>query len=377
MILKLFFLIPLFVIGTICSWTDIKYGKIKNKWVGLGFVWVLVLYLSLFVYNYFFIHQPENVGYLKDMVINGIISLGLGYILWNLKFMAAGDAKLFALYSFLIPPEFYAKSYYLYFPSFVLLVNIFIPIFLFLTVKAIGFAASRIFVWLKEVKPERFFERVNILKFWQLTFKLLKMYIFFSLVFIVLQVVMNRSGGLLGGLSPGGNSTYLFLFLFFAYRLFFRLVSKNKFISFGVVLAGIGCSAYLLLSGQSAVLLNTVKLSIIFMTAIGVISRLLDYYIEHREVRKVDVQDLKEGMFLSAKGLDEELRKKIGGSGKSELNLEQVELIRDFLKDKPAKELNIYKTFAMAPFVFLGALITVLTSSSIIALGISAFQSLF
>ena len=113
------------------------------------------------------------------------------------------------------------------------------------------------------------------------------------------------------------------------------------------------------------------------MTAIGVISRLLDYYIEHREVRKVDVQDLKEGMFLSAKGLDEELRKKIGGSGKSELNLEQVELIRDFLKDKPAKELNIYKTFAMAPFVFLGALITVLTSSSIIALGISAFQSLF
>ena len=377
MILKLLFLIPLLVIGIICSWTDVRQGKIRNKWVGLGFAWVLILYVSLIVYNYFFIHQLDNIGYIKDMLINGFVALVLGYILWNFKFLAAGDAKLFALYAFLIPPEFYAKSYYLYFPSFVLLINIFIPLLFFLTIKAFGFAVREFLGKLGKISFGNISKRENLKKVRKITLGILRMYVFFSLTFIVLQTAIRGMSEAFGGFLQGGTATYLFVFLFFIYRGFFRLVSGNKLLSFGITFVGIGCAVYLILTGQIPFLLNVVKLALIFMTMIGIIYRLLDYYIERKEVRKVDPQEIEEGMFLSTKSLDEEIKKKIGGFGKSGLSQEQVGLIRDFLKDKPAKELNIYKTFALAPFIFLGALITILANSSIISLGISAFQALF
>jgi len=52
---------------------------------------------------------------------------GRDRIVWS-----AGDAKLFFVFSLLIPISYYSKSYLPVFPSFALLVNIFIPILLFL-----------------------------------------------------------------------------------------------------------------------------------------------------------------------------------------------------------------------------------------------------
>jgi len=374
MILNFLFLTPLFIIGIVCSWTDIREGKIRNKWVGLGFVWVLILYLSLIIYNYFFLHQSGNIGYVKDMLVNGFVALVLGYVLWNFKFLAAGDAKLFALYAFLIPPEFYAKSYYIYFPSFVLLINIFIPLILFLTIKALGFTIGELSGRIKKISFENIFKKENLGKIKKTILRVLRMYILFSLAFIVLQTLIREVTGFFGGLPQGGISTYLFVFLFFVYRFFFRFISKSKILSFLIIFLGIGCAIYLILSAQIPFLLNAIKLALIFMTAIGVIYRLLDYYIERKEVRKVDVKEVKEGMFLSARDLDEEIKKKIGDVAKRELSREQVELVRDFLKDKPGKELKIYKTFALAPFIFLGALITLVTQGSLTTIILRALQ---
>ena len=95
------------------------------------------------------------------------------------------------------------------------------------------------------------------------------MYVFFSLTFIVLQTAIKEITEASGGFPQGGTATYLFVFLFFVYRGFFRLVSKRKLLSFGITFTGIGCAVYLILTGQIPFLLNVVKLALIFLTIIG------------------------------------------------------------------------------------------------------------
>ena len=106
------FLAPLFFVGSICCYTDIKYGKIKNKWILMGLIWVVFIYTVLSIYTIFFLHRWENINYLIKALINGFTAFFLGYLLWHFKLWAAGDAKLFTLFAFLIPLKFYSKSYF-------------------------------------------------------------------------------------------------------------------------------------------------------------------------------------------------------------------------------------------------------------------------
>ena len=77
MLLDLLFLIPLFIIGGICTFTDFRYGKIKNKWIVLGLIWIILLYLSLIFYT----QQGDNIYYILQMLINGLIAALVGYFL--------------------------------------------------------------------------------------------------------------------------------------------------------------------------------------------------------------------------------------------------------------------------------------------------------
>jgi Flp pilus assembly protein protease CpaA len=127
------FLSIIFLIGLIISYQDFRYGKIKNKWIVYGFILGLggyFLFWFLFIYNLVQITIPLSSYFLR-VVINSGISLLVGFFIWRLNLWSAGDAKLFALFAFLLPLEFYRRSYLPYFPSFVLLLNIFIPILIF------------------------------------------------------------------------------------------------------------------------------------------------------------------------------------------------------------------------------------------------------
>ncbi len=371
MILNFLFLTPVFIIGIICSYTDVRYGKIKNKWLAIGFTWVLILYAVLFVYNYFFIHQLGNVSYVKGMLFNGFVALGLGYVLWNLKLLAAGDAKLFALYALLIPPEFYSKSYFWGFPSLILLINIFIPLLLFLIFKSLVFAlgSGKLFnrEWFKEV-PARLL-------------KLLRTYTGFILVLIIFQLILRLILSKIN-LFPSGSgqvnySAYFFIFLFFAYKFVFSFIFKHKLLNFIITLAGLGAICYLVFNNQIDFLLSTIKIAIVFMIFVGVFRKLLTFYIDQKETRRVELKDLEVGMFPYFHNLDNDLRIRLGKIDQSGLVQKQVDLIREFLSNHPDKEIKIYKTFALAPFMLLGVLISILTSDSLISLLSRAFNLIF
>ena len=121
------FLILITFIGFICSFTDLKEKKIYNKVLLFG----LILGTIAFLY---FIFNNWNGSYLISMSINLVISILIAYILWLYKCWSAGDAKLFSLFSFLLPLSFYSNSNYPFFPSFNILINLFIPVIIYLLI---------------------------------------------------------------------------------------------------------------------------------------------------------------------------------------------------------------------------------------------------
>ncbi len=153
MILNYLFLPIFFFIGLITSYEDFRRGKIRNKWIILGVVWALSAYLFFFIWNLFGAIGGEiSLYFLWKSLLNGFAALCVAYFLWRFfESWSAGDAKLFFVFSLLIPASYYQKSYLPIFPSFALLVNIFIPLLLFLL-----FKSCFIFFKVRKLRERRF-----------------------------------------------------------------------------------------------------------------------------------------------------------------------------------------------------------------------------
>ncbi|MBU2579511.1 prepilin peptidase [Patescibacteria group bacterium] len=152
MILDFLFLPCLFLIGVITSYQDFKEGKIKNKWIVSGLIYGVAILIVLAIWN--LIAEPVMVFYYTNIkheavdaswqiitirwdyfgkvFLNCAIALIIGYALWYFNLWSAGDAKLFFVFSLLLPLKYYQDAAFPYFPSLSLLINTFIPILLFL-----------------------------------------------------------------------------------------------------------------------------------------------------------------------------------------------------------------------------------------------------
>lgn len=129
---------------------DFKDNKIYNKsllgllkWAIPYFVILVLLVLlahllnkdfSVLIAQWDFRYNFFQTKYFLVIFLNALIALGFGFILWFAKLWAAGDAKFFFVIALLLPLEFYQKNYLTFFPSFVLLANIIIPLFLWLII---------------------------------------------------------------------------------------------------------------------------------------------------------------------------------------------------------------------------------------------------
>lgn len=125
--LAVFFVV---VLGLVTSYEDIKFGKIRNKWVVSAIVLAFAL-LGLKVIIIFMTNYTMNVKYFTEFFMNFVVAFGLGVLLWEIKLWNAADAKLFLAYAALIPLSVYQLGYVNKFPSFVLIINTFVPCFLF------------------------------------------------------------------------------------------------------------------------------------------------------------------------------------------------------------------------------------------------------
>jgi hypothetical protein len=139
-LINILFLPVIFFIGLVTSYEDIKYGKIRNKWIIFGISWGLGVLLLLFLWDsvapslmssrslpIFTVH----FSYFLKVLVNTAIAVAVSFTMWRFHVWTAGDAKLFIIYSLLVPLPYYWKTNLLFFPSFALLANIFFIVFMY------------------------------------------------------------------------------------------------------------------------------------------------------------------------------------------------------------------------------------------------------
>ena len=136
-----FFLPGIIYLGIMASYTDIKYGKIKNRDVVIGIVYALAAYLGLAIYGGFI--GTLNYSYFLEFGTNAIFALLVAFGLWNYKIWSAGDGKLFFAFALLVPMGVYQFGGYNWVPSVTLLFNVFIVGLLAMAVLIIKNAKTR------------------------------------------------------------------------------------------------------------------------------------------------------------------------------------------------------------------------------------------
>lgn len=173
------------LIGALTTYEDIKFGKIRNRWILIGLVIGIGTQLGL-------IGSIFSGDYILKVYLNAGVALLLGYLIWRFNGWSAGDAKLFFVFSLLLPLKFYGRSFLPVFPSLVILINTFVPLLLFIFCRSVGEAAKSTFLFFRQnelrARLEKgissFFQRVKM-NYWGY----LEMAAGFFLAFVVFQLI--------------------------------------------------------------------------------------------------------------------------------------------------------------------------------------------
>ncbi len=369
----LLFLVPLFAIGLISSYTDLYRKKIPNSLIACGLIYAFVLYSSLFLYSYFFIGDLSNARYLANGLVNGLIAILVGYFIWERRLWSAGDAKLFAVYAFLLPLKFYSFHYVSFFPSINLLINLFIPLIILLSLTAITIFLKDIFAWFiaKEKNFPKIFSREKTIQFSG------QMYYSFAILFLIFMILRTLipliSGSVLSALFT--NPFLLFLFMITLSGKLMAFINRGKWLKFFVLVFFPAHVGYSVCSGNLSLLLPSIRMVFWIWMFFNLVKRALDFYIQNREIVVVSLETIKAGdIFCEQDG--QMIKEKLSASGRGGefgeitaegLTKEQVVILKEVLSREEPRQIKIYKTFPFAPYLLLSALLCILTKNSLMA----------
>lgn len=285
----------LFIIGLFTSIEDFKEGKIRNKWIILGTVYGLALLVIFSIWN--LIAEPvTEFYYLKIMdlgpdapwqlitvkweflwgtIINSIISFIVGYLLWYFNLWAAGDAKLFFVFSLLLPIKYYQNAALPYFFSFAILINTFIPILLFLICQNLFYIIKKLLDYKKIILniKEKILKFKSSLKANYLSY--LKVLAGYLMIFIFFRLIKSE----LDNQFSDGLQSLLFLAI-----IIFRKVLRKFFekawiliLIFAVISAYLIIGYFLYSQAILPKILLSVKGSLLFMLLFIFISSVLSF----------------------------------------------------------------------------------------------------
>lgn len=93
-------------------------------------------YVFLIIGNYIFSYFTGTIlivrySYILELLLNLLLVLIVGFGGWYFKFWTEGDAKLFLAYTAIIPLSVYSFNYIKYAPSYMIILNTLVPLFLY------------------------------------------------------------------------------------------------------------------------------------------------------------------------------------------------------------------------------------------------------
>lgn len=336
-------------LGITTSYEDIKFGKIRNKWIILAIIYGISINSILFALDY------HSLGYLIRFFLNSLLSLLVGFIVWYSSLWTAGDAKLFFSYSLLLPLDIYSLNYSKLFPSMSILVYAFTPMALFLITFALIKTNNR-------KKFKYFVKAFNLKQIVNFALFLFTITWFFNLFFNFLGIENN----------------YIFtIFLMFLIFLIIEKIFNIRIIIFLLFLSFIR-----IIFDKKIFLLQTWK-SLLFALAIFIVLRLFLLILAFNAFSKnVKIKRLKVGMIpaeaIYAKGKLYRKRKirnfglmgifhSITRTNKYLFNLnaeglsrKDIENLRKIEAKLSYNTIKIQQTISFAPFLFLGVIIALM-----------------
>jgi len=410
-VLSVLFIPPILFIGLVTSYEDFKLGKIRNKWILFGLYYGLAVYLLLLVWNfvaepvtYFYYDHftginPENgyvftVNYLYfiKVIYNSILALFIGFALWKFGKFSAGDAKLFFVFAFLLPLSFYWQSYFSLFPSFVLLINIFVFVLLYIIGESLYGLAKEVYY---HEKKSNLFRCLNAeqLRVW--SFKFVKNVFGFLLIVLSISSIMlfftiidrplrEQFGFGVRPWQPYVLALFVFLLLVTGGRMrnFLKRHELGVILTF-VLLSGLG---YWILGDEVLVTLRHIFLImlVVEISLILLLRRILQYHNDKRCARYVSPDKLRSRMalmpFAAEYIMEKDMNffyqfKQAGPKDFHFLNRQKIGLLQDWCKEQKIDKVAICKQFPFAVWIFLGVLFTLLYQGAVIQLVLRALAS--
>ena len=372
LLINLIFLPAIFFVGLISAYEDITLSRIKNKWVILGIAYAAGGYLLLYGLSFLKLidYGGLNFSYFASCAVNFGLSALVAYSFWKCGVWAPGDAKLFIAYSLLIPLDFYAKGYINYFPAAVLLFNIFIPLFFFIVILALAKLLSVILglilhpggITKARVSIGQLFKRERIKIFYTQLKGGLPAYLF---IFIGLQVALMGIK-----LSPLWMAAALLVFQPLSQR-----IKQNRKLLFSAALLVLLYFVYKIQYGPGAKeLLPLFETMIKTFALFGLLRILLAFYVKYTQVRKIEISQLKPQMIPTEEALKDlrgstpEFRELLGSVYPDGFSEEQAEAVKTHCAQKGLSTIDVYRTFPLAAWMFMGVVITLIFRQSILTL---------
>jgi len=355
----LFFLPMILFLGAITSYEDSKESKIRNKWIVLAIIYAIVANIVLYIV-YQSIGVQARPEYFIELLVTALLSLVVGFIIWWVGLWTAGDAKLYAAFSALLPLSVYTYGYFHNFASVNILINTVVPFFMYYTVIMIVKTTWK--------------QKLHYIKMTLQTENTLGLLLFLFGFLWLLYSFYYFTG-------VGGNY-FISLALLFIILFTLEKIFGENLIKVFVVIAVLR----LLFDDRVLALASWVDLAYTFVGFL--VLRFFILYMGYDYMTKrVDVSLLKEGMvpaeviyrsgdkfhkrrylhFSMLSYIQEKTRKRdylfeLTAEG---LTPEDLEAIKKNSNDFTFEHLRIYKTLSFAPYLFIGVLLTILFTGNL------------
>lgn len=332
----------LFCICIISSFTDIKWGKIYNRYL----LWSLIVG-SVAVFFYYVQNKELIRGFIFNLIMAGLLSI----LFFKYKIWGAGDSKLWLVICYLFPYGRYLTNDYLLFPAFYILFFIFLVTYLYVLGETLVFYIGRRHSKKNALESKNYIINKQILVDSIFYFVLLK--IFYQICNVVFQ------------------NYYISNFYFFVLVGLFLITAvmrMNIKKIFKILVIIIGTVFYL------------TNFNGYYWTKINVITIIISIVIvcTRKEMSKYNydvvlVKNVKKGMIMAIGTVIEFNKSRVKGlpqytdeSTKYRINEEEVQAIKRWEKSKQGKgSIVIVKYLPFAIFMCLGLIIYMIWSGEL------------
>jgi hypothetical protein len=316
-------------------------------------------------------HQIINYNYLIETLINIIIALFVGYLMYEIGLWTAGDSKLFVAYSSLVPISVFELGYVPFFPAMVILINTFVPVFVFFFFRLIFKTTTQ--------------QKINALMGAFNPKKIVVLAIFLFSIMWVIQIIFSLIGRINAVIPVILSNYFIMIFLLFLTMTYLERILRVNVLKISIILAilrlGLDWSIY---SMDFLRYFLIVFLSFLFIRffILELSFTIYTHYVDinllkpgmvpaeviYEENKEYKTEPILHFSFLSYLQAKTSGKKYIFEHRSGGLTEEEVTKLRELYQVKKIKfeHLKIQPTIPFAPFMFLGVILTIIFRGNIL-----------